>query len=498
MVLQRKLPVAIFALLALFLQSGFALIVWNGKIVAEWPEEHLAALRKANTRTAAKGGFGFYAHPQGITYALTMIVDFSDQPAVFTATQVNDWLNTPGFSIGGTKGSVRDYYLEVSNGQLDLRNDVFGYYRAKKPKSYYEGFSDYLGSDELVNEMMDYFDPMVDFSKYDNDKNGSTEAISFVYAGSGKTWGQGLWPHSGNVNRTCDGVHVGSYNMSDMGNKLTLYVFCHETGHMLFGWPDLYWFGDYSIMGNRMSDVNPEAVNDFYRADQGWIPTVTITTATNAIYKAGPNQTGFRLVNPAKSQEMFFWSTVKNTGRWSNLLGKGILLYHFDRTVGGNTSGSSRGLYVVEADGNNAMAAAQWPNPGSAASDFFYAPNKSGFSASTTPASQWGLRIYNIGPIADTMTFSVGAGTPSYVFDRPNATPYQWYPREMEIPLFNVNGAFMGNFTGRRNLAAGLYFQKPRIGNPFEFTAGFLPLRYMLRPKRGDQCGDRSCSSPVF
>jgi hypothetical protein len=53
MILQRKLPVVFFALVALFPQSGFTLIVWNGKVVAEWPEQHLAALRKANTRAAS-------------------------------------------------------------------------------------------------------------------------------------------------------------------------------------------------------------------------------------------------------------------------------------------------------------------------------------------------------------------------------------------------------------------------------------------------------------
>lgn len=56
------------------------------------------------------------------------------------------------------------------------------------------------------------------------------------------------------------------------------------------------------------------------------------------------------------------------------------------------------------------MAAAQWPNPGSAPADFFYSANKTEFSATTTPAATWGLRMYNISAIADTMAFSVGTG----------------------------------------------------------------------------------------
>jgi hypothetical protein len=195
-----------------------------------------------------------------------------------------------------------------------------------------------------------------------------------------------------------------------MGSGLSLYVFCHENGHMLFGWPDLYWFGDYCLMGNRMSDVNPVPINDFFRADQGWIPTVDIAAAINARYAIWPNGTGYRYVNPSNPNQMYYWTNVKNTGRYASLRGKGILMFRYDSGIQGNTSAASRCLYVVEADGSNAMAAAQWPSPGSASTDFFYSNNKAEFSSTTTPASAWGLRIYGISAIADTMTFSVGTG----------------------------------------------------------------------------------------
>ena len=442
----RNVPAVVLLFVVVILVNHvFPLIVWQGKVVPEWPDQRLAALGKGSAGSSpakSAAGFGFYSNPHGTIYGLTMIVDFSDQPAAFTAAQINDWLNKPGFAMGSAKGSVHDYYYEVSNGKLDLENDVYGYYRARHPKSWYEGLPGYNGSDSLVKEMMDYFSPQVDFSKYDNDKNGTTEAINFVYAGSGLTYAQGLWPHAGNVGQTRNGVRVGRYNMSDMGASLTLYVFCHENGHMLFGWPDLYWFGDYCIMGNRMSDVNPQAVNDFYRADQGWISTTDITAAGNARYLAWHNGGGFSYVNPSRPQEMFYWSKIKNTGRWNNLRGGGILLYHFDYALGGNTSGTSRSLYVVEADGNNAMAAAQWPSPGSAASDFFYQPNKAEFSSATAPASSWGLRIYAISALADTMSFGVGTGVVSS--RAPETGPARPFDGTGESVLFNLKGERVG------------------------------------------------------
>ncbi|MBN1760208.1 MAG: M6 family metalloprotease domain-containing protein [Chitinispirillaceae bacterium] len=439
---------ALLCIVALLVSPLSALIVWDGKIVPAWPEDYLAGLRKtARSSAAPQSGFGFYTRPKDTTYGLTMIVDFSDQQAAFPAEQINDWLNMPGFTMGNTKGSVRDYYYEISNGNFLLVNDVVGYYRAKNPKSYYESGSGYSRATELVNEVIANFDPTVDFSKYDNDGNGTTEAISIVYAGSGQTWGQGLWPHSGYINQTKDGVRLGSYNMCDMGSSLGIYVFCHECGHMIFGWPDLYWFGDYCIMGNRMSDVNPVPVNDFFRADQGWIPTVDLTGDMNARYAVRPNGTGYRYVNPSNDKQMYYWTNVQNTGRYASLRGKGILLYRYDGGIRGNTSGTSRCLYVVEADGNNAMAADQWPSPGSAAKDFFYSGNNTEFSSATNPAAAWGLKIYDISTVSDTMQFSVGTGVvathqpagafPSIAVNSPMLPIFDLLGRNLTIPPIN-------------------------------------------------------------
>jgi M6 family metalloprotease-like protein len=402
-----------------------ALIVWDGKIVTEWPDESRPFLSKTRSSSDASKGFGFYSRPSGKIYCLTMIVDFSDETAKFTNEQVDKWLNEPGYSEGVCNGSVRDYYYDCSNGMLELTNDVYGYYRAKKPRSYYENFPDYTGADELVSEMIDYFDAQIDFSKYDNDDDGTTEAISFVYAGEGLTWGRGLWPHAGYIGKSRDNVRLGRYNMSDMGRQLVLYVFCHETGHMLFGWPDLYWFGDYCIMGNRMSDVNPQAINDFFRADQGWIPVTDITPDDNKICTATHNGAAFRYVNPNDKQEMFLWSVIRTEGRWSNVSGNGILLYHFNARIHGNTSGTQRTLYIVEADGDNRLADDQWPSPGYDAGDFFNGENADEFSQNTWPESQWGFRMYDIGTAGDTMSFKVGNGVGS--IRQPVAMPHAFY-----------------------------------------------------------------------
>jgi M6 family metalloprotease-like protein len=451
-----------------------AIIVWDGKIVPAWPEDVVQKTLGKRSATIASTQFGFFPHPRDTTYGVVMIVDFSDQPAKFTKEQVADWLNKPGYSSSYANGSVYDYFYQVSNGKLHLFNDVFGYYRAKNPKSYYENASGYDKASELVNEMLTYFDPMVDFSKFDNDKNGTTESISFVYAGSGQTWGQGLWPHSGWIGQKKDGVTLGSYNMSDMGSGLGLYVFCHETGHMIFGWPDLYWFGDYCIMGNRMSDDNPVPVNDFFRADQGWIPTTTITSSDNAVFTAVPNSMAYRYCNPSNKNQMYLWSNIKNTGRYSTLRGKGVLMFKYDNSINGNTSGTSRQLYVVEADGNNAMAASQWPGPGSAATDFFSSANKADFSSATTPKSEWGLKIYKISAVTDSMIFSVGTGIVPVNYQSVIRSHSSQSTMNFSLPVYTltgrclqVSGYNLSTREGSRLLQAssGYSINKPGFGS---------------------------------
>lgn len=452
-----RFPLSILACLLLPAASR-ALIVHEGRIVPEWPDQ-VAPLSKPGSGTAAAP---FYASPKGVVWGLTLLVDFPDQAPAFPIADVRNWLNLKGFNQTGCNGSVRDYYAEVSNGQLDFQNEVYGYYRAKQPKSYYDGGSGYQRAAELLDEMMAHFDPLVDFSRFDNDKDGRTEAISIVYAGVGQTWGQGLWPHAGSLNRNLDGVNVSRYMMTDLGTRFSLYVFAHEVGHMLFGWPDLYWFGDYCLMGNRIQDQNPVAINDFYRADQGWIPTQDVDRNTNARFNIASGQAGFRYVNPAKPNELFFWSNLANTGRWSGLRGKGLILYHFDKSKGGNASGTSRGLFVVEADGGNQMAGAQWPSPGSAASDFFPYGGKTEFSATTAAAaSRWndgsasGLRIHDIGAAGEVMVFSVGTGTPTALAPSRRSRETGLSLREAGGIWYDLRGARRSGNVPRRTLVPG-------------------------------------------
>jgi M6 family metalloprotease-like protein len=413
---QRLFRTAACVATAALLVSGSAraVIVFEGREVPAWPD---AAVHGARVGTAyAAAASGFYPQPKGEVFGLTLLVDFSDAAPAFTKTEIDAWLNQRGYSAGGLNGSVRDYFFDQSNGLVDFQNQLFGFYRAKYAKSHYESGSGYEGAGELVAEMMDYFDGQVDFSKYDNDGDGRTEAVSIVYAGEAETWGQGLWPHAGGLNQKRDGVTVARYMMTNLGTSLGLYTFSHEVGHMLFGWPDLYGFGNYCIMGNASSPKNPVGINDFYRADQGWIEAVDVTPETNALLTAKVNGPGYRYVNPQRPDELFFWSNVQSSGRFSTIQGDGILLLHFDDDIGTNEPPALLSLAVVQADGKKELDQTTWPEPGSDADDFFHGAGVTEFSAPKFATAKWndesasGLRIYDVSVAGPDMTFKVGTG----------------------------------------------------------------------------------------
>ena len=420
-----------FCLLLLSLPTLlFADIVYQGKRVQEWPAEARptfdnsrgAPQTRALMKTTAVTTQSHYAAPKGKIYSLTLLVDFSDEPAPVTVSEVEDWLNKEGFNRDGCNGSVRDYYLDVSNGQLDLVNEVYGWYRAKHPKSWYESLQGYSGSDSLMKEVFAYFDSQVDFSRYDNDKDGTTEAINIVYAGPGQTWGQGLWPHSGWSNEKRDGVRLTHHQMTDMPGKFSIYVFVHESGHMIFGWPDLYWYGDYCTMGNRANDWNPVAINDFFRADQGWIPFVDITSDdvnnVTSFEVTKPGEFCYRYKNPNRpNQEGLVWSYVRNTGRNKVLAGSGLLMQHYDFSIEGNSASDKLGLRIVHASAAGKSSdnpGDQWPSPGSTATAFFKSGTYPEFSDETYPAITWyngsktGLKITDIGTPGETLSFCIG------------------------------------------------------------------------------------------
>ena len=426
----------------------------NSKAQFNPPEESkpkaapLGKVSSAAFLSAAQTPFPYYRQQLGSAKGLTLLVDFDDETSSLSVSIIDDFLNKKGFDSWSNNGSIRDYFSAVSNGKLDYTNGVYGYYRAKKKKSYYDDDSNYGHVKEIIQEVLDYYDQFVDFSKYDNNGDGYVEALNILYAGRPNGWGKGLWPHRGwyHQSKEYDGVRFYNYQMTNIGKKIALFTFAHENGHLLFDWPDLYDYdgnssgtGNFGLMSGRPNDYNPLPPNDYFRADQGWIKMVELLPNTHQKFSIYKNDTiVYKYTNPANPYEFFCISHRQKEGRWASNPGSGLLIYHIDlhgsNSLEHRASNAHYHSSIIQAD--NKWELETGKNSGNS-SDFFHGDGNNSFSDFTAPDANWwdeslsDLEIYNISPIQDSMIF---------IYKHYNA-------EESPSPEFNDSTQLFGIFT---------------------------------------------------
>lgn len=187
--------------------------------------------------------------PDGIEYVLALKVDFMDVPGRRSGAELNQYL----FATEGV--SLKTYFWENSYGQMDIQPGPIGgvvpvgnaWIRAKKPMTYYgEGARNITRYRELISEVCQSVDAMVDFSKYDRDKDGIVDHIFLIHAGNDEAstavhddiWSV-LTPA---VNIVHDGVRIDTAVIvaeEPDFEKPHLGIYFHEFFHD-FGAPDVY------------------------------------------------------------------------------------------------------------------------------------------------------------------------------------------------------------------------------------------------------------------
>jgi M6 family metalloprotease-like protein len=359
---------------------------------------------------------------------LCLVVDFPDDPGTIPPGEVDSYCNQVGYSGFGNNGSVRDYFHDVSIGRLNYTNYVpVQYYRALHAKPYYDDPNVSYGARarELILEALNNLETSgFDFSPYDADHNGRIDAINCLYAGTTSAgWAKGLWPHCGTVNFFADGVYSYSYQITDMGSSLKLSTFCHENGHMICNWPDLYDYGyestgvgSFCLMCYSASGTNPVQPCAYLKYIAGWAETtlltapqadLPLTAGTNAIYK---------FTHPTLTNEYYLIENRQQTGRDSALPDSGLALWHVD-TLGSNdnqqmTPVCHYKVTLVQADGRwDLEHGRNYGDP----TDLWKAPDYVWCSPGTVPDTNWwdggssGLAVGQISASGSTMTFNFGA-----------------------------------------------------------------------------------------
>lgn len=272
----------------------------------------------------------------------------------------SEMLNSESYSHDGATGSVRDYFLDSSNGTLDLTFDVYG------PVMMSKDVVDYRDAEntwEMVVEACRHIDDEVDFTIYDRDADGIIDNVYIFYAGSGAATGgdpsECIWQHASDVELLSgmqfefDGVRLNHYACSneyrEVRNAATgamsrqtegIGTVCHEFSHVL-GLPDLYDVyysgntspGIWDVMdtGCHLNDSRtPAAYSALDRMLLGWLEPEQIGDSPKSLTLVPIGNNKAYMIPTQDPDEFFLLENRQQKGWDSCLPGHGMLLWRIN------------------------------------------------------------------------------------------------------------------------------------------------------------------------
>lgn len=292
--------------------------------------------------------------------------------------------NAVNYTYDGAIGSTREYFRAQSDGQYVPTFDVVGPVVLPYKMAYY-GANDDSGLDintgDFLMQAVQAADLLgVDFTRYDNDRNGYIDFVYIIYAGYGEAdtrIANTIWPHNwdlmSNLYYGCtqqneyyyrsendyklpqyDGLFLNDYACSAClrkdGMRSGIGTFSHEFGHVL-GLPDYYpdntkagyisvlpyTPGSWSIMGygcyinGGRTPCNYSAFDKYYL---GWL-TPSIPQHGDTITLSADNTTAYMitkdgLIPPmgAETPDTVYYLENRQYDGWDTYLpGHGLLVW---------------------------------------------------------------------------------------------------------------------------------------------------------------------------
>ena len=312
------------------------------------------------------------------------------------------------YATTGNWGSVRQYFIDQSQGQFQPEFTIIGPVQLDSVYSYYgqdSGGAKDLKYGEFYKESFTKAQDMVeDWTPFDNNNDGKVDMCVIIYAGLGQNYTNSygdkntLWPQEMPCSYTINGITLSGCSTScelrptaanDEGiitdsQPDGVGVVIHEISHAI-GLPDLYdtkyvAFGlDYwSIMDYGMytrSGKVPIGYTAYEREFMGWQQTEVIDgprTLHLSCFENGGK--GYKLVNDANPNEYYILDNKQPVGwDWGvcSNRGHGMLVFHVDYNSGAwlgnsvNSVANHQRLTIIPANGtligsNNAKNRSEW------------------------------------------------------------------------------------------------------------------------------------------
>lgn len=355
---------------------------------------------------------------RGTVRVIVVLVDFSDRAMDSGA---RDRFQNLFFSTGVLPhGSVTEYFTDVSGGLISMTGEVVGPYRMPRSLASYAGADNGLqgatpNARTMADDALTAANPHVNLAPYDNDGNGYVDAFIVVHAGRGAEEtgaASDIWSHKWVLpsERSVDGTKVFAYLTIPEDAKLG--VSAHELGHLVFGWPDLYdtdgsseGVGNWCLMGSGswgLGGDRPTHPSAWCKVNQGWANVVVQSTnATVTINDIKTARTAYRLwKDGGGGNEYFLVENRQQSGYDTSMPGGGLLVWHIDEAVSGNSNESHYKVGLLQADGkrdlelNANRGDSGDPFPGTSSNTSFTStstPNSNSFAGSSTCVSITGI-----------------------------------------------------------------------------------------------------------
>ena len=282
-------------------------------------------------------------------------------------TFYDNFFNGADVSSTGNYGSVRQYFIDQSQGQFLPEFTIIGPVELENGYAYYGGDYSTNSKDSCYGKFVkESFTKALalenDWAQFDNDGDGKVDMCVLIYAGLGQNYTNSygdkntIWPQERPSSYTVGGVTLAGCSSScemrptaASGGVITSWqadgvgVVIHEISHAI-GLPDLYdknnkLFGlDYwSIMDYGMytrSSKYPVGYTAYEREFMGWQQTETVSSPrTLHIHCFDQGGKGYKLVNDANPDEYYILDNRQamgwDWGACSNR-GHGMLVMHVD------------------------------------------------------------------------------------------------------------------------------------------------------------------------
>jgi len=334
-----------------------------------------AAKRGAAVNAAEFAAAAVQAAPViGSKVGLTILVQFPNDPRTSakdpvpfptSREKIVRYCNGVGYNEDGNTGSVRDFFSDQSLGKLTYTQSVTPIVTMPRARNYYN-FSDYPKNQKFRNNSGDILltDAIkqlkainFDFGTLTKDGNNRVIATNVFFAGPDSgVWTQGLWPSQTslpndiNVGTVATPVYISSYQQTNIKNASPVIgTFCHENGHLLFNYSDLYDYGgqsqgvgDHCLMGGgnyNNGGKTPSPINAYFKDIVGWENVVEFASFhSNTASLPTTGNVSYRITKPGTSTEYFIVENRGEGDKWAEYsVDKGIVIWHIDeKKVGDN------------------------------------------------------------------------------------------------------------------------------------------------------------------